>query len=59
MSRPEAHHQDYDHPDYGTLMWDYMDIPRDGGLREGGPGGRDYGAQEFGSSKFYKSSYSA
>lgn len=78
MSRPEAHHQDYDHPafegrssgehthgaggqDYGTLMRDYMprDMPRDGGLREGGPGGRDYGAQEFGSSTFYNSSYSA
>ncbi|KAI0722283.1 hypothetical protein C8T65DRAFT_136243 [Cerioporus squamosus] len=74
MSRPEAHVQDYEHAafegrssgehahgaggqDYGPLMRDYM--PRDGGLREGGPAGRDYGAQEFGSGTFYNSSYGA
>ncbi|RPD66791.1 hypothetical protein L226DRAFT_608084 [Lentinus tigrinus ALCF2SS1-7] len=43
--------------DYGGLMRDYM--PRDSGLREGGPAGRDYGAHEFASSTFYNSSYSA
>ncbi|KAI0371617.1 hypothetical protein BV20DRAFT_965353 [Pilatotrama ljubarskyi] len=72
MSRSEAHGQDYDHvgfdgrnggehgsggQDFGGHLREFM--PREGLRENSSASSRDFGAQEFGSTTFYNSSYSS